>query len=133
MVFVFYGHERQKHQALFDKLFRLRHEVFIVNRRWSLPCTGGTERDQYDTDDAVYLVDFDAQGEVLAHARLTPTMHSSLTAGAMRMSGSWTDCLPAPPTASAGPGTGWTSLISRKLMAMTRTDRANTPGLTAII
>lgn len=80
MVFVVYGHESQKYQALFDKLFRLRHQVLIVNRRWSLPCTGGTERDQYDTDEAVYFIDLDAHGEVLAHARLTPTLQSSLTA-----------------------------------------------------
>ena len=38
------------------------------------------EIDQYDTDEAIYLVDFDPSGDMLAHIRLTPTLRSSLIA-----------------------------------------------------
>lgn len=84
MVFVFSGRERRQASALFDKLFRLRHRVFIAGRGWSLPSHDGREIDQYDNDDAVYFVDLDSDGEVLAHVRLTPTMTSSLTADYFR-------------------------------------------------
>lgn len=80
MVFVFYGHQRQQTASVFDALFRLRHETFVVGRGWSLPSRQGREVDQYDTDDAVYFVDFDGNGDIIAHVRLTPTVGSSLTA-----------------------------------------------------
>ncbi len=80
MVFVFYGHERTKRSALFERLFRLRHQVFIVDRGWSLPCREGVERDQYDTDETIYFVEFCEAGEIRGHVRITPTMRSSLTA-----------------------------------------------------
>ena len=80
MVFVLSGQDRARHPAVFERLFRLRHRVFIVNREWSLPWNNGMEIDQYDTGEAYYFVDFDADGEILAHLRLTPTMRSSLIA-----------------------------------------------------
>jgi len=39
---------------LTDVLFRLRHALFVGELGWSLPADGDRERDQFDTDDAVY-------------------------------------------------------------------------------
>lgn len=80
MVFVFYGHERHQAKGVFDRLFKLRYTTFVVGRGWSLPSRNGREIDQYDTDEAVYFVDFDENGNIVAHVRLTPTTKSSLTA-----------------------------------------------------
>ncbi|MGY8662376.1 acyl-homoserine-lactone synthase [Bradyrhizobium sp. UFLA05-109] len=39
---------------LAEILFRLRYRLFVRELGWSLPADGGRERDQFDTDDAVY-------------------------------------------------------------------------------
>ena len=80
MINVLYGYERTQHRRTFEKLFKLRHDVFIKNRGWSLPATNGVEIDQYDTDDAAYLFDQDETGAIRAHLRLTPSLRSSLIA-----------------------------------------------------
>jgi acyl-homoserine lactone synthase len=80
MVYVLYGHDRSSHRTLFDQLFKLRHDIFIKRRGWSLPSRDDREIDQYDTDEAVYFVDLDNNGRIQAHVRMTPTMRSSLTA-----------------------------------------------------
>ena len=80
MVRVIEGKDRARHADLFETLFRARYETFVVNRCWSLPARNGLEIDQYDTDQAVYFVDFDAAGHLQGAVRLTPTMSASLTA-----------------------------------------------------
>lgn len=80
MVRVIEGKDRARHADLFETLFRARYETFVVNRCWSLPARNGLEIDQYDTDQAVYFVDFDTTGHLQGAVRLTPTMGASLTA-----------------------------------------------------
>ncbi|MCB1442457.1 MAG: hypothetical protein KDJ72_05480 [Methyloceanibacter sp.] len=80
MVQVFEGKDRKRHGGLFEKIFRARYETFVVNRCWSLPARNGLEIDQYDTDQAVYFVDFDEGGHLQGAVRLTPTVSASLTA-----------------------------------------------------
>lgn len=80
MVQIVEGKDRGRRPELFEKIFRARYETFVVSRRWSLPASKGLEIDQYDTDQAVYFVDFDETGHLQGAVRLTPTMSSSLTA-----------------------------------------------------
>lgn len=80
MVQVFEGKDRGRHPELFEKIFRARYETFVVTRRWSLPANNGLEIDQYDTDQAVYFVDFDDHNHLQGAVRLTPTLSASLTA-----------------------------------------------------
>lgn len=81
MIRVFTGQQRADNSAVFERLFRLRREIFIEQRRWSIPeHLGGLEIDEYDVDDAVYLLDVDERGEILAGVRLTPTERCSLLA-----------------------------------------------------
>jgi N-acyl-L-homoserine lactone synthetase len=80
MVRVLYGHQRSKHIEEFKELFRLRYQVFIQGRNWSLPSTNGLEIDQYDKEDAVYFVDYNDNGQIQGSVRLTPTANASLLA-----------------------------------------------------
>jgi acyl-homoserine lactone synthase len=65
-----------------DSLFRLRHELYVRRRGWSAIDRGdGLEKDQFDTDAALYLLGLDdASGEILAGTRLMPTMGPHLMA-----------------------------------------------------
>jgi len=81
MIKVLTGKQRTDHSGLFEQLFRLRHDVFIKQRRWSLPSKlGELEIDEYDVDEAVYVFDFDSNGRILASVRLTPSDRYSLIA-----------------------------------------------------
>lgn len=80
MVTVLSGSQRAQHPEYFDKLFRLRHQVFVQGRGWSLPCLQGKEMDQYDVDEAVYFFDMNDDGVIEGSIRLTPTDRYSLLA-----------------------------------------------------
>ena len=56
-----------------SSMHRLRHLIFKERLGWDLKCINGLEFDQYDTDDAIYLVHKDDSGEVNACTRLLPT------------------------------------------------------------
>ena len=80
MILCLRGNERTAHSRLFDQLFRLRHDIFIKGRGWSLPCGEGRETDQYDVDEAVYFLDVNDEGLIEGSVRATPTMKYSLLA-----------------------------------------------------
>ena len=80
MIIVLTGQERRSHRESFDRVFRLRYDIFVKGRGWSLPARQGLERDQYDVDEAVYILDMDEDGSIQGHVRLTPTDKCSLIA-----------------------------------------------------
>jgi acyl-homoserine lactone synthase len=80
MIITLSGRDRVACKEIFDQLFRLRHQVFVEGRHWSLPCKGQFEVDQYDKDDAQYFYGLDGDGNLISHVRLTPSMTSSLIA-----------------------------------------------------
>jgi acyl-homoserine lactone synthase len=80
MVIVLNGSERRKQPDYFDRLFRLRYQVFVKQRGWPLPAVNSHEIDQYDDDDAVYFLDLDDQDRIQGTVRMTPTVKSSLLA-----------------------------------------------------
>lgn len=80
MILVLNGSQRAERSDYFDQLFRLRHEIFIKRRGWSLPSVNGWEIDQYDNDDAVYFLDVDDEDVIRGSIRVTPSMKSSLLA-----------------------------------------------------
>jgi acyl-homoserine lactone synthase len=80
MVIILKGTERRQKSDYFDRLFRLRHDVFVRGRGWSLPSANGQEIDQYDDGDAVYLLDLDDNDVIQGTVRITPTYKSSLLA-----------------------------------------------------
>src|SRR4029078_3746416 len=80
MILVFNGSHGAEHSDYFDQLFRLRHEIFVKRRGWSLPSVNGCEIDQYDNDDAVYFLDVDDDDVIRGSIRVTPSVNSSLLA-----------------------------------------------------
>jgi acyl-homoserine lactone synthase len=80
MIITLRGSDRKDRSDLFDQLFRLRHDIFVKGRGWSLPCGNGRETDQYDVDDAVYFIDINNDGVIEGSVRATPTERYSLLA-----------------------------------------------------
>lgn len=74
MIKSFVGVEAASNPAIFEDLFRLRHEIYIVRRKWgALRAEDGLERDSYDNSDAVYLIGLSGEGKVNCGLRLLPT------------------------------------------------------------
>ncbi len=67
-------HSRARFGKSLDQLFRLRRDIFVVERGWSEFDRGSYETDQYDTDDAIYLASVDATDTVVGGFRLYPTV-----------------------------------------------------------
>jgi acyl-homoserine lactone synthase len=80
MIIELRGSERAAYPEYFERMFKLRHEVFIRQRGWPLPAVRDKEIDQYDRDDTVYLLDFRADESIQGMVRLTPTESGSLLA-----------------------------------------------------
>jgi acyl-homoserine lactone synthase len=58
-----------------DLHFRLRHEIFVKERGWKdFDRDGVYEKDQYDNDDATYLISVDERENVVGSFRLYPTV-----------------------------------------------------------
>jgi acyl-homoserine lactone synthase len=69
---------RNRFRRSLDQQFRLRRDVFVVERGWAAFDRGAYEMDTYDTDDAVYLVALDASDTVVGCMRLYPTLRPHL-------------------------------------------------------
>jgi acyl-homoserine lactone synthase len=80
MIVVLQGKDRHKQQKYFDRLFRLRHQIFVKGRGWSLPSVNDCEIDQYDVNEAVYLLDLDEDDVIQGSVRMTPSDKCSLLA-----------------------------------------------------
>jgi acyl-homoserine lactone synthase len=80
MVIVLEGSERRRYHKYFDQLFRLRHQIFVKGRGWSLPSVNDCEIDQYDVEDAVYLLDLNDEDVIQGSVRMTPSERCSLLA-----------------------------------------------------
>jgi acyl-homoserine lactone synthase len=81
VIYVLEGTQRQPLAYYFDRMFALRHEVFIEQRGWNLATVKGRrEIDEYDTNDAVYLIDLTDDNEIQGTVRLTPSEKCSLVA-----------------------------------------------------
>ena len=56
-----------------SEMHQFRYEIFVRRLGWALPLAGGIERDEYDTDEAIYVLARDMTGRITACARLLPT------------------------------------------------------------
>jgi acyl-homoserine lactone synthase len=65
---------RSLYEKQLSQYFRLRHQVFVEERRWEdLRRADGIESDEYDNPNAVYLLALD-EGRVVGGQRLYPTL-----------------------------------------------------------
>ncbi|TNM59846.1 acyl-homoserine-lactone synthase [Aliirhizobium smilacinae] len=60
-----------------NELFRIRHKIYVEEKRWREPSPDGMERDQFDTEHAVHLVGIQ-EGRIIAGSRLVPTTQPHL-------------------------------------------------------
>lgn len=57
-----------------DQMHRMRHDMYVVQRGWTgLQARAGREFDEFDTQEAVYLMNLSDTGELRATFRLMPT------------------------------------------------------------
>jgi acyl-homoserine lactone synthase len=69
---------RHLYQQYFDPYFRLRHDIYVKQRKWmALDRPDGREIDQFDTEDAVYLFCLD-DGQLIGAMRALPTLLPTL-------------------------------------------------------
>lgn len=74
MHYVIDRRNRAAYTAQIEEMYRLRHRIYVKGRGWSaLAKPDGREIDQFDTDDAVYLLGLDEDGRVQSGVRLVPT------------------------------------------------------------
>ncbi len=58
--------------------FQLRHEIYVVERNWTdLARPDGLERDQFDNEDAIYVLASE-NGQIIGGSRLVPTTRPRL-------------------------------------------------------
>lgn len=69
---------RESYAAILEDYFRLRHQMYVVERKWmALDRPDKREIDQFDTDDTVYLLALEDQS-IVAGMRLVPTSAPTL-------------------------------------------------------
>jgi acyl-homoserine lactone synthase len=74
LIQVIRGKDAEYHADTLDEYFRLRHEVFVGERKWqALERPDGREIDAYDNANATYLIAID-HGRVIGGLRLYPTL-----------------------------------------------------------
>jgi N-acyl-L-homoserine lactone synthetase len=78
MITVINGADRARWLPTLNSMFELRHEVFVKRLGWPLNAANGREIDQFDHDDAHYLVLPNSAGEVIASCRMTMTTRPNL-------------------------------------------------------
>lgn len=66
--------ERNRRAVLFDQMFALRARQFRDRRRWQVNVQNGKEVDQFDDCELVYVMMVSPSGELVASARLIPTL-----------------------------------------------------------
>lgn len=74
MIEVISSISRHLHEKTLDEMFQHRYRILVEGLGWSIPGqSGDREKDAYDTDDTIYIVDKDDNGQLLASIRLNPT------------------------------------------------------------
>ena len=71
---------RELYRQQLESSFRLRHDVYVNERKWSdFYSPDGREVDEYDTDDAIYFLAIEEDSDrLLGCARLLPTVRKPL-------------------------------------------------------
>jgi N-acyl-L-homoserine lactone synthetase len=78
MISVVDEHNITEHAKLVDAMFRLRARVFAGRLGWQVDVHDGQERDRFDDENPLYVIDSDDAGHVLGSLRLLPTTGKTL-------------------------------------------------------
>lgn len=81
MIHVVSSYNQHLYARQLDEMFRMRHEFYVKHRGWTnLTSSSGRETDEFDDDNAVYLMNLDQYGKILSTFRLNPTTGPYLVA-----------------------------------------------------
>jgi N-acyl-L-homoserine lactone synthetase len=81
VIVVLEKHNAQKFSYLVEEMFRLRARIFHDHLHWDVRVTDGKERDKYDDEQPVYIIETDDEArEVKGSLRLLPTTGPTLLA-----------------------------------------------------
>lgn len=72
-VYIVNSANREIHTDLLTEFFKARHEVYASELEWVPSSPDGLEKDDFDTDAAVYLIGVSNQGDFIAGSRIVPT------------------------------------------------------------
>lgn len=61
-----------------NEMYRLRYRIFVEEQKWDLPCSYPLEKDQFDTEDAIYFVYIAENDRIEGSLRFLPTTSSNL-------------------------------------------------------
>lgn len=65
---------RDAYRDVLDDMFRMRYRIVVEEWGWEIPgIQKGYDKDQFDTDETVYIVVLADNGEVVATSRMNPT------------------------------------------------------------
>jgi N-acyl-L-homoserine lactone synthetase len=65
---------RDAYSDVLDDMFRMRYRIVVEEWGWDIPgIRKGYDKDQFDTDETVYIVVLADNGEVVATSRMNPT------------------------------------------------------------
>ena len=89
---------RALYGRLLTAIYRQRHDIFVVRKRWNLTSHNGLERDAYDdAEDVVYMAVVDDAGELVGSQRFLPGDKPNVSNGPLR--GFWDKPPPRGPDA----------------------------------
>ena len=83
MIHLVYAENRSLYQRELDRMFQLRHKVFVEKRQWRLNSVNGREVDEFDTDETVYLLKIAPDGNIGGSMRFLPTTRPHLLSKAL--------------------------------------------------
>lgn len=72
--------DKQRHAAMIDEMHAWRKTIFVDENRWDLPHVNGREYDEYDDEYAIYILEYEANGDLVHSQRMRPTLHGSMVA-----------------------------------------------------
>jgi len=71
MIEIHTGHQIQADHALSEELYTFRHQVAVGEMGWDLPSAlNGLDKDQFDLEDTVHIIDRAPSGRILGVSRL---------------------------------------------------------------
>jgi acyl-homoserine lactone synthase len=78
MIHIITSQNRNNYRAALEQHFRIRHDIYVGERKWmQLAKPDGLERDQFDTEEAIYLLAID-RGKVIGGSRLLSSLKPHL-------------------------------------------------------
>lgn len=78
MILILHAENRRKYADVLLQHYRIRHDVYVGERKWmKLARADGLERDQFDNDNALYVLAME-DDKVVGGSRLIPTLKPHL-------------------------------------------------------